>query len=71
MKRARVEGFIVLDYMARYPEAIEALGKWMAEGEIKYRLDIVDGLENAPREINKLFNGSNRGKLIVRVSEEP
>ncbi len=47
MQRLRVEGFIVLDFAERYPEAIAALGQWMAEGKIKVRTEIVDGLENA------------------------
>jgi len=70
-QRARVEGFIILDYMNRFQEAIEDLGKWLSEGKIQYRVDVVDGLENAPRAINKLFEGTNKGKLIVKVSEEP
>lgn len=70
-QRARVEGFIILDHMGRFQEAFEELGSWLAEGKIQYRVDIIDGLENAPRGINKLFDGSNKGKLIVKVSEEP
>jgi NADPH-dependent curcumin reductase CurA len=70
-QRARVEGFIVLDYVDRFQEAIEDLRRWLAEGRIQYRVDLVDGLENAPRAINKLFDGSNKGKLIIKVSEEP
>jgi NADPH-dependent curcumin reductase CurA len=70
-QRARVEGFIILDYMNRFQEAIEDLGSWLSEGKIQYRVDVVDGLENAPRAINKLFEGTNKGKLIVKVSEEP
>ncbi|CAB1081330.1 Putative oxidoreductase YncB [Olavius algarvensis Delta 1 endosymbiont] len=70
-QRARVEGFIIFDYMSRFKEALEALGSWLAEGKIQYRVDVIDGLENAPRGINKLFEGSNKGKLIVKVSKEP
>ena len=70
-QRARVEGFIILDHISRFQEAFEDLGSWLAEGKIQYRVDIIDGLENAPRGINKLFDGSNKGKLIVKVSEEP
>jgi len=70
-QRARVEGFIILDHMGRFQEAFEDLGSWLAEGKIQYRVDIIDGLENAPRGINKLFDGTNKGKLIVKVSEEP
>ena len=39
-------------------------------GKLRYRVDVVDGLENAPASLNKLFDGSNKGKLIVQVSEE-
>lgn len=70
-QRARVEGFIILDYTERFPEANEYLARWLAEGKIQYRVDVVDGLENAPRAINRLFDGSNKGKLIIKVSEEP
>jgi hypothetical protein len=71
VKRARVEGFIVLDYMSRIREAMTDLTAWVAAGKIRYRVDVVDGLENAPTVFNRLFDGTNRGKLIVRVSEEP
>ena len=67
MNRLRVEGFIVLDYMDRYPEAIAALGGWMAEGKIKVRTQIVDGLENALDTVKKLYTGANTGKLMIRV----
>jgi len=70
-QRARVEGFLVLDYENRFQEAYVDLERWHAEKKIKYRVDLVDGLENAPRAINKLFDGSNKGKLIIKVSEEP
>ena len=69
LKRARVEGFIVLDYMERYPEAISALSQWMVAGKIKYRLDVVDGLENAAVALGKLFTGAHAGKLLVRVAD--
>ena len=70
-QRARVEGFIILDHMDRFQEAFKDIGSWLAEGKIQYRVDIIDGLENAPRGINRLFDGTNKGKLIVKVSEEP
>lgn len=71
MKRATVKGFIVSDYAKRFPEANRDLAKWYGEGKLKYRVDIVDGLENAPTALRKLFDGSNNGKLMVRVSPEP
>lgn len=70
MKRVRVEGFIVLDYYARYPEAIAALSQWMKDGRLKHRLDVVDGLENAASAVRRLFTGQNTGKLLVRVKSE-
>lgn len=69
-RRAKLEGFIILDYLNRAQEALADLGEWYAQGKIKYRVDAIDGLENAPRAINKLFDGTNQGKLIIRVSEE-
>jgi hypothetical protein len=70
-QRARVEGFIVLDYIDRYDEAYRQLSKWFSEGKIQYRVDVVDGLIEAPSAVNRLFDGSNQGKLIVKVSDEP
>ena len=67
MKRARMEGFLVLDYWDRAAEAIEALAKWHQEGRLKYRVHEIEGLKNAPAAMNMLFEGSNRGKLIVKI----
>ena len=69
MRRLKVEGFIILDYADRYPEAIAAVSKWMAEGKIKVRLDVVDGLENALETVKKLYTGENKGKLMIRVKD--
>lgn len=66
-KRARMEGFIVTDYLPRASQGYAVLGKWLAEGSLKYAVDWVDGLEKAPVALNRLFNGANIGKLIVRV----
>jgi len=67
IKRARMEGFLVLDYFPRSGEAMADLMKWYGEGKLRYRVDVVEGLEQAPRSINKLFDGTNKGKLIVKV----
>jgi NADPH-dependent curcumin reductase CurA len=67
VKRLRVQGFIVLDYMDRYMEAAKQLGKWKMFGKLKDRETIVEGLEKAPEAINMLFTGGNIGKLIVKV----
>ncbi|MCB0035007.1 MAG: NADP-dependent oxidoreductase [Anaerolineales bacterium] len=70
-RRARMEGFIVLDYYKRADEATQALGQWYMEGKLKYRTDIMQGLAEAPTAVNKLFTGDKKGKLIVQVSELP
>ena len=44
---------------------------WVAEGKVKFAVDVVEGLEQAPAAINRLFTGENKGKLIVQVGEEP
>ena len=71
MNRVRVHGFIILDYIPRWSEAISDLGQWLNQGKIKYALEVIEGLENAPKAILKLFDGNKKGKLIVKVSEEP
>lgn len=71
MKRVRVQGFIVSDYLKRYPEAFAAIRHWIASGLLKYRIDVRDGLENAPDVLKLLFSGDHQGKLVVKVSEEP
>lgn len=67
--RARMEGFIVLDYLHRFPEAMGKLGAWVGEGRIRYAVDVQDGLERAPQALRRLFTGENTGKLMVRVAE--
>lgn len=71
VNRAKLEGFIVFDFLHRYPEALQQLGQWVSEGKLEGRYDIVQGLENAPKALLKLFNGSNTGKLIVQIGDEP
>ncbi|QQS10629.1 MAG: NADP-dependent oxidoreductase [Rhodospirillales bacterium] len=68
VRRLRMEGFIVLDYADRQAEAEAALAGWLADGRLKAAEDVVDGLENAPRALAELFQGRNRGKLLVRVA---
>jgi hypothetical protein len=67
VNRARMEGFVVFDYASRYGEAQRQLGQWLAEGRLKSKEDIVDGIETFPESLLKLFAGENFGKLILRV----
>jgi len=70
VKRARMEGFLCTDYNSRAEEAFTQMIGWLMQGKLKYRVDVVEGLENAPRALHKLFDGSNKGKLIVKVGPE-
>lgn len=67
VNRARMEGMVVFDWAPRYGEAIQAMGTWLAEGKLKSREDIVQGLETFPETLNKLFSGENFGKLLIQV----
>ncbi len=67
VKRLKVQGFIILDYAARFVEAATQLGQWKMFGKITDKETIVEGLEKAPDAINMLFTGANTGKLIVKL----
>lgn len=71
MQRARIEGFIVVDYADRFLEATTKLYELWRTGQLKHRSMIVEGLENAPTAINLLFDGANTGKLLVKVADPP
>lgn len=70
-KRARVQGFIVTDFASRFGEATAQIVQWLQQGKLKYRVDLVEGLRQAPAALNRLFDGANTGKLVVKVSDEP
>jgi NADPH-dependent curcumin reductase CurA len=67
VRRGRMEGFLILDFFDRFPQAQAEMGAWVAAGEIKSAEHVVDGLEHAPDALNLLFTGGNTGKLIVRT----
>lgn len=67
IQRGRMEGFIVLDYLSRFPEASEKLLAWVGEGKIQYRVDVEEGFENAPRTFLRLFSGANLGKQLLKL----
>jgi NADPH-dependent curcumin reductase CurA len=71
MKRLRIEGFVILDYVERYAQYQEQLARWMLEGRLNYRLHVVDGLEQAVTALKLLYSGGNRGKLMLRIGAEP
>ena len=69
VNRARMEGFLVFDYAARYAEGVRELATWRAQGKLKSREDIVEGLQNFPETLLKLFSGENFGKLMIKVAD--
>ena len=65
--RAKVQGFLVSDYIPRAPQALAEMAGWLREGKLKYREDIVEGFENMPKAFLGLFHGENIGKRIVKL----
>lgn len=70
VKRARMQGLLVLDYADRYPEALAALTEWVRAGKIRYREEMLEGLEQAPDSIAGLYRGENLGRRIIRLAPE-
>jgi hypothetical protein len=71
VSRAMIKGFIVSDHGDRAPAFLRDASAWVREGRIKYKEDVVEGLDQAPAAILRLFDGANFGKLLVRVSKDP
>jgi NADPH-dependent curcumin reductase len=67
--RLTVRGFIVSDHLARMGDFLRDMSGWLREGKMKYREDIVEGLEKAPEAFLGFFRGANFGKLIVKVAQ--
>jgi NADPH-dependent curcumin reductase CurA len=70
VKRARMQGFVVLDYAQRYEQARGKLAAWVRDGTLTYREDILDGIECAPDAIAGLYRGDNLGKRLIRIAPE-
>lgn len=68
VNRARMEGFVVMDHVAGFAAAGQEMAGWMAQGKLKSKEDIVEGLETFPETLMKLFNGENFGKLVLKVN---
>lgn len=64
---ALMQGFIIFDYVDKYPEAMKQLGQWLGEGKLTYKETIVDGFESTPQAFIDLFEGKNKGKMVVKV----
>jgi NADPH-dependent curcumin reductase CurA len=66
--QARMEGFLVFQFSQRHPAALERMTKWVAEGKIKYREDVIEGFEEMPRALIGMMHGANFGKLLVKTT---
>ncbi|QFT55183.1 NADP-dependent oxidoreductase [Microbulbifer sp. THAF38] len=69
-KRLKIQGFIIFDQYERFGDFITGLSRWVNEGKIKYREDLVEGLEKAPRALMGLLKGENFGKVVVRLGTD-
>jgi len=70
VNRATMQGMVVFDWANRYGEAAMAMGTWLAQGKLKSREAIYDGIENFPQTYNRLFSGEKLGKLVLKVIED-
>ncbi len=66
-KRARMEGFVCLDYWQRSNEALDTLADWHRRNLVKYHIEVVEGLREAPRALNRVFDGASKGKLVLQL----
>jgi NADPH-dependent curcumin reductase CurA len=69
-KRLRLQGFIVTDHVARFGDFVREVGPWVAEGKLRWRETVLDGIENVPAAFAGLFHGDNTGKMLVRVGPD-
>ena len=68
VKQAKAEGFLVFQFVDRFKEALPVMAQWIKEGKLKYREDIVEGIENAPKAFIGMLKGANTGKMLVKVA---
>ena len=66
--QTKIEGFIVTRFQDRFPEGRKQMAQWMKEGKLKYREDIVEGIENTPEAFMRMLRGENKGKQLVKIS---
>jgi NADPH-dependent curcumin reductase CurA len=67
VSRARVEGFLINDFVQRFGVVLPRLAQWLAEGKLRYTEDVVEGIENTPEAFMRMLRGENRGKQLVRL----
>jgi NADPH-dependent curcumin reductase len=67
VKRARMQGFLTMDYADRFADAVKDIVGWIHAGKIRYREEVLDGLAHAPGSLERLYSGENMGKLVMRL----
>ena len=68
-RRIRMQGFIVLDYLDRAEEAFTDLAGWVMNGDIAWREDVQTGFDNIPTTLQRLFDGRNTGKQLLKLAD--
>lgn len=68
VKQAMVQGFLVFQFADRYHEGVAQMARWIREGKLKYREEILEGFENTPKAFIGLFKGENTGKMLIKGS---
>ena len=69
VKQAKVEGFLVFQFADRYREGLGQMAAWLREGRIRYREQVAEGLENAPKAFIGMLRGENTGKQLVKIAD--
>ena len=69
LQRARMEGFILVDYYRRFAEGVQELNGWLDSGQLVHQEDIQEGFANAPRTFLRLFEGKNLGKQLLKIAD--
>lgn len=69
VKQAKAEGFLVFQFSERFDQGLRQMAQWLQEGKLKYRENVVEGIENAPRAFIGMLKGENIGKQLVKVAD--
>lgn len=67
VSRAKVQGVLVSDHAARFPEGLKALAGWMKEGKLQVRQTVVEGFDKMPEAFISMLQGANTGKMLVKA----
>lgn len=68
INQASMQGFLVFQFKSQYQDGLIRLSDWVRKGSLKYKEDIIDGIENVPKAFIGMMNGNNFGKLLIRLN---